>query len=383
MIYFDHAASSYPKPKTVGEAMSEAVNEYSANPGRGGHELAERARVVIEETRKKISTLFGAPGPKHVWFYQNATMALNQALLGFPFQKDDHVVTTMLEHNSMIRPLERLIEEMGIAVTYVEPNEEGEITVAAIKKACTDRTKMFAITHASNVTGAFISVKELSSVAKKSNITLLLDASQTAGTLPIHMEEDGIDLLAFAGHKSLLGPQGTGVLISKEDYGLNPLIVGGTGSYSELPYQPAVWPDRYEAGTLNTPGIAGLSAGINEINTLGIEKIFAHEQQLMSAFIEEAKLIEGLTCYGPDDLTKRVAVIPFQLAGIDSHELAIILDEHYKIAVRAGLHCAPKIHQMMQTSEAGLVRVSFGPYNTIKEVRALAQALKEIQQAFA
>lgn len=363
--------------------MSEAVNNYSANPGRGGHALAERARSVIEETRKKIAQLFGAPGGKHIWFYQNATMALNQALLGFPFQKGDHVVSTMFEHNSILRPLEKLVNEKGISVTYVEPNEEGRITVEALSQACTEKTKMFALTHASNVTGAFIPIRELASIAKQKKAVVLLDASQTAGTLSINMETDGIDLLAFAGHKSLLGPQGTGVLISQKDYQLTPLLVGGTGSYSELPHQPPVWPDRFEAGTLNTPGIAGLSAGIDEVVAMGIEEIFHHEQQLMTLFLEEAKSIKGLTCYGPTDVSKRVAVLPFQLAGIGSHELAIILDEHYQIAVRAGLHCAPKTHQSLETSDSGLVRVSFGPYNTSEEVKGLVQALKDIQQAFA
>ncbi len=382
MIYFDHAASSYPKPKAVGEAVSEAINSYSANPGRGGHALAERARSVVEETRRKIAELFGAPGSKHIWFYQNATMALNQALLGFPFQKGDHVVTTMFEHNSIIRPLEKLREDKGITVTYVQPNEEGLITAEAFKRACTDKTKMFAITHASNVTGACVPISELAAIAKEKEIIVLLDASQTAGTLPINIEKDGIDLLAFAGHKSLLGPQGTGVLISRKDYQLQPLLVGGTGSYSELPYQPTIWPDRYEAGTLNTPGIAGLLAGIEEVVAMGIESIYTHEQKLMTLFLDEVKSIKGLTCYGPKDVSKRVAVLPFQLEGIGSHELAIILDEHYSIAVRAGLHCAPKTHQALQTSDSGLVRVSFGPYNTAEEVKSLVQALIEIQEAF-
>lgn len=382
MIYFDHAASSYPKPKTVGEAMVEAVNHYSANPGRGGHALAEKARLVVEQTRKKIAEFFHAPGSKHVWFYQNATMALNQALLGFPFQAGDHVVATMFEHNSIIRPLEHLKSEKGIDITYIEPNEEGIITAKEVEEACTAKTKMFAITHASNVTGAFINVREISSVAKQKGVIFLLDASQTAGTLPIHMEEEGIDMLAFAGHKSLLGPQGTGVLICQSDFGLLPIVKGGTGSHSNLLEQPSTWPDRYEAGTLNTPGIAGLCAGIDEVNERGIDAIYKHEQRLMSLFVEEIEKIEGITFYGPKDLAKRVAVIPFELKGISSHELAIILDEHYNIAVRAGVHCAPKIHQFMETTDEGLVRASFGPYNTEDEIKTFVQALKEIEQAF-
>ncbi|WP_332692387.1 aminotransferase class V-fold PLP-dependent enzyme [Halalkalibacter lacteus] len=382
MIYFDHAASSYPKPKTVADAMHNAVSTFSANPGRGGHKLAEQARVVIDSTRQKLSRIFGAPGSKHVWFYQNATMALNQALLGFPFQEGDHVIATMFEHNSVIRPLEKLISDKKIDVTYIEPNEKGLMTVEQIETAFTEKTKMIAVSHASNVTGAIVPIRAISNVAKKRNVVVLLDASQTAGTIEISMDDDGIDLLAFAGHKSLLGPQGTGVLISKEDYQLEPLIVGGTGSYSELPHQPLKWPDRYEAGTLNTPGIAGLSAGIDEIIEIGIENIWFHEQKLMEQFLNGVKELSGFMTYGPTNVSDRVAVIPLELEGVESHELAMILDEHYQIAVRAGMHCSPKTHQSLQTSESGLVRISFGPYNTAEEVESLLEALKEIKQAF-
>ncbi|ARK32918.1 aminotransferase class V-fold PLP-dependent enzyme [Halalkalibacter krulwichiae] len=382
MIYFDHAASSYPKPKKVAEAMYKAVTEYSANPGRGGHRLAERAKGEIEQARKKVASFFGAPSSKHVWFYQNASMALNQALLGFPFQEGDHVVATQFEHNSVIRPLEKLVKEKQISVTYVEPNEEGIIPVSAIEEAVTEKTVMFALSHASNVTGAIIPVREISELTTKKGIVLLLDASQTAGTIVIDIEKDGIDLLAFAGHKSLLGPQGTGVLISKRDYRLSPLIVGGTGSNSELLEQPDAWPDRYEAGTLNTPGIVGLHAGVVEVERLGIEQIYLHEKELLEHFIAEAKKLSSIKLYGPKDVGQKVAVCSFSINGVSSHELAMILDEHYEIAVRAGMHCAPKAHQSMQTSEDGLVRVSFGPYNTIEEVEVLIKALTEISEAF-
>jgi cysteine desulfurase family protein len=382
MIYFDHAASSYPKPNKVADAMYEAVTSFSANPGRGGHKLAEQAKAVIDAARQKLSRFFGAPGSKHVWFYQNATMALNQALLGFPFEEGDHVIATMFEHNSVIRPLEQLVLEKKITVTYIETDEEGIITVDQVEKALTEKTKMIAVSHASNVTGAVVPIREIASVVKKNNVIVLLDASQTAGTIEINMKEDGIDLLAFAGHKSLLGPQGTGVLISKDDYKLEPLVVGGTGSYSELIRQPDKWPDRYEAGTLNTPGIAGLSAGIDEVLERGISNIWNHEQILMEQFLNGIKELSGFITYGPANVTKRVAVIPLELEGVDSHELAMILDEHYQIAVRAGMHCAPKTHHCLQTSETGLVRISFGPYNTAEEVERLLEALKEIKQAF-
>ncbi|GAE26210.1 cysteine desulfurase [Halalkalibacter wakoensis JCM 9140] len=382
MIYFDHAASSYPKPPTVAKAMSEAVTQYSANPGRGGHKLAEQAKNVIEQARKKLANLFDAPSKKHVWFYQNATMALNQAIIGFPFQKGDHVVTTMFEHNSIIRPLEKLVKEKSITVTYLEPNEDGLILAEHFQNATTEKTKMFAISHASNVTGAIVEISEVSNIAKQHEIVLLLDASQTAGTIPISMENDGIDMLAFAGHKSLLGPQGTGVLICKSDFGLEPLVVGGTGTESELLHQPSSWPNRYEAGTLNTPGIAGLSAGIDAISEMGINAIRSHEQELMVHLVNAVTGIEGVTLHGPTDLSKRVAVISLEVEEVNSQEVAMILDEHYQIAVRAGMHCAPKTHESLQSSEQGLVRVSFGPYNTLEEVDMLVKALKEIKEAF-
>ncbi|WP_100405874.1 aminotransferase class V-fold PLP-dependent enzyme [Bacillus solitudinis] len=382
MIYFDHAASSFPKPNSVGKAMLEAVEEYGANPGRGGHQLAEKASSVIREARLKLATVFGAENGKHVWFYQNATMALNQAILGFPFQPGDHVITSMFEHNSVLRPLQQLKKQKNVNITYLEPNQDGIIDASQVESMIDGKTKMVVLSHASNVTGAFIDLKSIAKVLSNFDAVFVVDASQTAGTIQMNMEEDGIDLLAFAGHKSLLGPQGTGVLISRLDYKLNPLLYGGTGSYSEIEEQPQKWPDRYEAGTLNTPGIAGLLAGINEVITIGIPTIFEHENKLMKQFIEGVKSLEYVTCFGPTDLTKRVAVVPFKMKQLESHEVAMILDEHYQIAVRAGLHCSPKIHQHLKTRDTGLVRISIGPYNTKDEVDQLLKALQEIEQAF-
>ncbi|WP_100374324.1 aminotransferase class V-fold PLP-dependent enzyme [Bacillus sp. FJAT-45037] len=382
MIYFDHAASSFPKPEAVGQAMLEAVNQYGANPGRGGHKLAERATQVIQEARAEISSFFGAPNGKHVWFYQNATMALNQAICGFPFSKGDHVVTTVFEHNSVLRPLNSVSDTKGIDVTYVQPDAEGKISIQAIAQAVKPKTKAIIISHASNVTGVIVDLRAISEVARKIGAVFIVDASQTAGTLPIDMERDGIDLLAFAGHKSMLGPQGTGVLISKDDYNLFPLIHGGTGSYSESSEQPTQWPDRYEAGTLNTPGIAGLLAGIREVKTLGIEQIYQHEQALLAQLLKGLENLQTINTFGTTDINDRLAVCSFRLDQVESHELAFILDEHYDIAVRAGLHCAPMTHHELETVETGLVRVSFGPYNTADEVQALLEALVEIEQAF-
>lgn len=381
MIYLDQAASSFPKPKEVAEAMVAAVNEYGANPGRGGHRLATQARVTIDETRELLKTLFNAPSKKHVWFYQNATGALNQALFGYPFKEGDHVVSTALEHNSVRRPLEQLRERKGLAITYVQPDEEGIISPEKIAQACTDQTKAIVLSHGSNVTGAYLELEKIGEMAEAHGIVLIVDASQTAGVIDIDMKRDRISMLACAGHKGLLGPQGTGVLIVADDFGLTPLSYGGTGSYSELIDQPSQWPDRYESGTLNTPGIAGLKAGIEYVLDNGVAQIFAHEWALTE------RLLKGLGAqkvdvYGPPLPRKRLGVVSFRLSGVDSHEVALILDEHYQIAVRAGLHCAPMTHETLQTTDTGLIRASVGPFNTEREVDQLLQAVMDIQQAF-
>ncbi|MFK3936736.1 aminotransferase class V-fold PLP-dependent enzyme [Alkalihalobacillus sp. NPDC078783] len=382
MLYFDHAASSFPKPTQVGEAMKEAVDAFAANPGRGGHALSQKAASIVKQARSELAQFFEAPHANHVWFYQNATMALNQAILGFPFSSGDHVITTTYEHNSVLRPLHRLEQELNVHVTYLTPDDSELFNVEDVLKQVTDQTKMIVITHASNVTGAIFPIKELGEQLMDHSITVVVDASQTAGKVDIQMKRDHIDLLAVAGHKGLLGPQGTGALISYNDYDLNPLILGGTGAYSELETQPPNWPERFEAGTLNTPGIAGLLAGVQAIKAQGVEAIQSHEEALMKMFLEGMSTIEAVTCFGPTDVQKRVAVISFHMKHLASHELAMILDNHYQIAVRAGLHCSPKTHQHLQTVEEGLVRVSFGPYNTEEEVQQLIEAIKDIVEAF-
>ncbi|WP_059105086.1 aminotransferase class V-fold PLP-dependent enzyme [Shouchella shacheensis] len=382
MYYFDHAASSFPKPKTVSEAMAKAVDEYGANPGRSGHALARSAGMVVEETRGAIARMFNAAHPRHVWFYQNATQALNQALLGFPLSAGDHVIATAFEHNSVIRPLKQLEKTKGVRVTYVEPDEAGLIRSEQVSSAMTANTKAIVANHASNVTGVMLPLRAVSEIAAEKGAFFIVDASQTAGAVDIDIERDGIDLLAFAGHKGLLGPQGTGVLVSRRDVGLTPLIHGGTGHLSELDEQPGEWPERYEAGTLNTPGIAGLGAGVAEIRRLGIETIHEGEAKRTKQFLKGLNQMETVRVIGPRSEKERVAVVAFSFAGISSQEVAMILDEHYQMAVRAGLHCAPRLHQHYGTADAGLVRVSFGPYTTEEEVEALLDALAAIDAAF-
>jgi cysteine desulfurase / selenocysteine lyase len=381
IIYFDQAASSFPKPPTVANAVAKAINEYGANPGRGGHQLANEAAFVIYETRVKLAKLFGETDPNNVIFCQNATHALNQAIIGFNFNNGDHILSTSYEHNSVRRPLEYLKKQKGVKVTYLNSNHNGYISKEQLLKAISPGTKMIVATHGSNLTGTIFPIEMIGSVCKEKGITFLVDASQTAGILPIHMGEMNIDMLAFPGHKGLLGPQGTGALIIKKSVELKPLFFGGTGSHSEEKDQPNVRPDRYESGTLNTPGIAGLSAGIDEVISRGIDNIFQHEWELTKYCLERLQKIAGVTFFGPDVDIKRLAVIPFIIDGTDVQEIAMIFDQHYQVALRAGLHCTPLAHETIGTLDGGTLRASFGLYNTIEEIDQWITMVEEIKES--
>lgn len=379
-LYFDQAASSFPKPKAVGMAMLEAIEQYGANPGRGGHRLARRAGEVIYDARQKLAKLFGLNDANRVIFYQNATYALNQAIIGLPLQKGDHIITTVFEHNSVRRPLEYLQRTKGITLTYVQADENGLITAENIEKSITPKTIAIVASHGSNVTGAILPLHEVGLIAHHHQITFILDASQSAGLCPIHMEQDHIDALAFPGHKSLLGPQGTAALLIRNSLELMPITFGGTGSFSELIDQPLQLPERFEAGTLNTPGIAGLSAALDVINERDVEKAFAHHWELTKFCLEQLEMIEGVYIFGPRLSFERLPVVSFTLSGIDANEVAIILDEHYQIGLRAGLHCAPLAHKALATIQSGgTLRASFGYEHTKEDIKRLVEAVKEIK----
>ncbi|WP_017756747.1 aminotransferase class V-fold PLP-dependent enzyme [Calidifontibacillus oryziterrae] len=383
MIYFDQAASSFPKPKEVAEAVAEAINEYGANPGRGGHTLANKAAAKIYDTRVKLANFFGLHNPRHVIFTQNATAALNQGILGLSLESGDHIITTSYEHNSVRRPLEYLKRVKGIEITYIEPTSNGEINFEQLEYSIKPTTKLLIVTHGSNLTGAIIPIEKLGAIAKKKNLIFMVDASQTAGILPINMTEMGIDLLAFAGHKGLMGPQGTGALLVNNNIELKPIVTGGTGRQSEQIEQPSELPERLESGTLNTPGIVGLLEGLKFIEKTGLDQIFKHEQTLTEVCLTGLNKIEGVRIYGPDIASNRLAVISFNIEGIDSQEVAMILDQHYQIAVRAGLHCSPLAHQSIGTVEiGGTLRASFGIYNTLEEVEKFVQAIEEIRAGY-
>jgi cysteine desulfurase family protein len=379
MIYFDQAASSFPKPAGVAEAMVEAVQLFAANPGRSGHQLARQANEVVEKTRKKLALLFHHESERHIVFSLNATTALNQAIEGLMWEPHDHIIATQLEHNAVRRPLERLKKEKNIHVTYVQ-KDSGQEWAELIEATMTEHTKLVIVTHGSNVTGEILPLKEISEVVSEHNALLCVDASQTAGIVDINMATMGIDMLAFPGHKGLMGPQGTGVLMVKKHVALRPLIVGGTGDASESPEQPETWPERLESGTINTPGIAGLLKGIEAIHDMGIKTIYEHEKKLAIRCIDGLNAIGGIEIVGPDTHHERLGVVSFLVKGVGPHEMAIILDNHYHIAVRAGLHCSPLAHQVCGSSETGLVRASFGLYNTLDEVDTFLSAVAEIKE---
>ncbi|MCA0988776.1 aminotransferase class V-fold PLP-dependent enzyme [Guptibacillus algicola] len=379
-MYLDQAATSFPKPPEVVEAMTKALTEYAANPGRSGHRMSVKANEVISQAREQLADFFGFSYPNRVCFTSNATSALNQALKGFRFQSGDHVLTTSYEHNSVRRPLENLKEKTGIKITYFDPGVGENFDMDAFERAITPHTKMIVVSHGSNLTGKITPIDEIGKLAKESGIAFLVDAAQTAGVLPINLEEMNIDLLAFPGHKGLLGPQGTGVLMVGKGVELDPIFQGGTGSRSESTQQPAVYPEFLESGTLNTPGIAGLLAGLETVKKLGLDSIYSHELQLTQKLIEGLRAIDYVTIYGPQ--TNRLGVVPFTIEGIDGQEIAIILDQHYNIAVRAGLHCTPIGHESIGTSESGAVRISVGPYNTEEEIEQALKAIEEIVEGY-
>ena len=376
MIYFDNAATSWPKPPEVLAAIAECLAEAGGNPGRSGHRLSIAAARVVEETRELLAELFNAGDPSRIVFTHNATHALNVALYGL-LRPGDHVVTTSVEHNSVMRPL-RHLEARGVEVTVVPCRPDGTLPLDDVRRALRSGTRLLVTTHASNVLGTVMPAGELAAAAQAAGALYLLDASQTAGAVPIDVQELGVDLLAFTGHKALLGPTGTGGLFIRPGVEIAPLMRGGTGSESDRERQPEFHPDVHESGTLNVAGIAGLAAGVRFLREVGIDAVAAHERRLVAEFLERAGRIPGITVYGLPETTNRCGVVSFNLAGATSSEVAQILDDSFGIMARAGLHCAPSAHRTAGTFPAGTVRFAFGWFNTADEVHTTAAALGEV-----
>jgi cysteine desulfurase family protein len=381
VIYLDNAATTWPKPPAVVEAMGSCMNDYGANPGRGSHQLAMKASRVIFECRRNLARLFDIPNPNDIVFTMNTTMALNLAILGY-VQQGQHVVCTSIEHNSVRRPLEYLKRSKQIDVTYVPADRLGNIDLAEVKNAFNERTSLFVCNHSSNLLGTIIPLEQIAEACGKRNVKILVDAAQTAGIIDIDVAGMGIDMLAFPGHKGLFGPQGTGGLYIHPDIHLEPLLYGGTGSQSESIEQPVVRPDRYEAGTHNTVGLAGLNEGVKFVLQEGVSQIHAKEWRLIQQLMEKLMGIDHVTVYGPDLGQNKTGIVAFNISGVDPSETAFILDQSFQIAVRAGYHCTPLAHESIGTLDTGAVRASVSYFTTDEEIGQCVQAVREISKHY-
>ncbi|NCE63270.1 aminotransferase class V-fold PLP-dependent enzyme [Pseudoflavonifractor sp. 524-17] len=376
MIYLDAAATSFQKPECVYQQVQETMYA-CANPGRSGHTPALQAGRMVYAVREKVSRFFHVGDPDRVIFTSNATDSLNLAIYGM-VKPGGHIVTTSMEHNSVLRPLHAL-EARGVSHTVVwgDPSS-GAVTAEQIDAALRPETSLVVCTHASNVTGTRMPIGEIGAVCRSKGIPFLVDASQSAGAYALDMEAMHIDLLACPGHKGLLALPGTGLLCLGPGIVPEPLKQGGTGSFSELPAQPNLLPDRYESGTLNTLGIASLGAGLDYLNQRGLDAVRQHEEQLCAQLLDGLSALPGVTIYGPKDPAKQAAVLSFQLAGLDCSETALRLDREYGVCVRSGLHCAPLAHKTMGSFPAGSVRISAGPFNAPDEIAAALDAVRAL-----
>ena len=375
MIYFDNACTSFPKPPEVVESMRDYYLRIGSSPGRSGHSLALKAARLIFEARENLSHLFNVPRSERLIFTSNATDALNLAILGL-LTEGDHVITPSMEHNSVMRPLKYLLKKGIIDLTIVPSSEEGYIDPDALRKSIRKNTRLIAVNHASNVVGTIAPLEEIGKIS--GNIPFLVDAAQSAGAVPIDIEQMGIDLLAFTGHKSLYGPQGTGGLFVREGIDLKPHRLGGTGSKTESWDHPDFLPDKYESGTPNTAGIAGLGQGVKFVLNKGVDEIRHHEMRLTQSLLECLEDIEEITVYGPRNPSEQTPTVSINVRGREASEVGYRLDREFEIMTRVGLHCNPGTHKTIGTFPHGTVRLSMGYFNTYEEVGQVLEALREI-----
>ena len=377
MIYLDNAATTMHKPQEVIDAVVTAMGSMG-NAGRGAHAASLGASRTVFETRERLANFFHAENPKQIVFTGNSTESLNIALKG-TLNPGDHVISTVLEHNSVLRPLYAL-EEQGVEVTFLNSNLRGMIDYDDFEKAVKDNTRMIVCTHGSNLTGNLLDIKRIGKIAKKHGLLFVVDASQTAGVFPIDVQEMQIDILCFTGHKGLLGPQGTGGMYVRKGLAVRPLKVGGSGVQTYNKKHPAEMPTALEAGTLNGHGIAGLDAAIGYLEKEGIDNIRAREQELMWKFYNGVKDIPSVKVYGDFSGAERCAVVSLNIGEYDSSEVSDELLMTYGISTRAGGHCAPLMHEALGTVEQGAVRFSFSHYNTDEEVETAIRAVKELAE---
>ena len=379
MIYFDNAATSWPKPPEVKEAMVKFMEEIGANPGRSGHLLSIEAARILYETREALSTLFRVKDPSRIVFTLNATESINLALKGL-LRPGGHIITSSMEHNSVMRPL-RDLEKKGVELSIIPCSSNGTLNPQDVERKVKSNTKMIILNHASNVIGTLLPIKEVGLIARNHNLLFLVDAAQTAGAYPIDIETERIDLLAFTGHKSLYGPQGTGGLVISErieEKEMIPLKQGGTGSRSEFEEQPDFLPDRFESGTPNGVGIAGLLAGIQFVLKKGTEHICQHESDLIEKLIKGLKEIPQVKLYGSENKEERMATLSFNIAQLSPSNVSFYLEREFGILCRPGLHCAPSAHKTIGTFPEGTVRFSLSYFNIDEEVDRAIQAVNSI-----
>jgi len=383
MIYFDNSSTSYPKAPGVSQAVAEILERGSFNINRGGYAGAYEMSSLVLDAREKVAELFDSPTGREVVFTSSVTQSLNVALKGL-LRPGDHVVTTQMEHNGVIRPLAQL-QELGVHVDVAHCRQDGMLDLADMESKIIERTKLVVMTHASNVCGAILPIREVGLICRRQGALLLVDCAQTAGILPISMLRDKIDILAFTAHKGLLSAQGLGGLVLSQQIAneMTPLIAGGTGSHSHVADMPKELPDRLEAGTLNLPGIVALSVALDYIKEVSIDAIYKHEMNLLSRLSRGLDNIPGVCIVGPENMADKCAVAALDFPTMDNAEVAARLDEEYGIMTRCGLHCAPVAHKAMGTFPRGVVRCSFGHKNTEAEVDVLLHALRNITEGYA
>ena len=375
MIYLDNAATTLHKPPEVAEVVKQAILT-AGNAARGAHSVSLSASRTVFETRQKLAQLFSCPRPDHVVFTMNSTEALNIAIYGL-LSPGDHVISTDLEHNSVLRPLYDL-QTRGVFVDFVSADRRGNVRYEDFEALFRENTKLVVFTHASNLTGNVLDIAHISKIAHAHGARLIVDASQTAGSIPIDMQKMGIDVLCFTGHKGLMGPQGTGGLCIQPGVEIRPLLRGGTGVHSYDKNQPQAYPTRLEAGTLNGHSIAGLDAALDFLLAQGVETIGARERSLMRRFYDGVRDIPGVTVYGDFSQEARAAIVALNIHDYDSSEVSDVLFTDYGIATRPGAHCAPRMHEALGTEKQGAVRFSFSYFNTEEEDDAAIHAVREL-----
>lgn len=378
MIYLDNGATSFPKPMGMLRAMHICMRDYCGNPGRSGHRMSMRTGEEIYKTRSAIGKLFGIKDCSRIIFTGNATEALNLGIKGV-VESGDHVITSAMEHNSVLRPL-KMLEKYGVETTIVRCAGDGTLNLAQLKKEIRDNTKLIVCTHASNVTGTIMPIDEIGKIARERNILFLVDAAQSAGSIPIDVDKMNIDMLAVPGHKGLLGPMGTGFLYVGENVSLKPLMEGGTGTRSKELDQPLEFPEGYEAGTVNAPGIVGLGYSVNYVMRLGVENIRSYEEELTAMLDNALRNMSGVTVYGPWNGKRKTGITLFNLKKMGCEEVCEKLSTRFGIASRGGFHCAALAHKTIGTYDIGAVRLSVGPFNTKKEINIAVDAIYQMQK---